>query len=127
MTRDFNTVEINATTLYAGSAGYDWSKPQAVSLSITFETVEQQNAFLAQFPKSHKWSRSTVSTADGEFPFSATRADLRKTGVHGEKNETGIKRYYAIMQKLESAGIAYEWRTGYANSYADRESFEAAL
>lgn len=131
---DFGTAKIIAThqaTWRAATRDYDLhtDRPQSVTFEIVFPTLADAETFVAQFPKSLGFSASTLYGQDNKnYGFASMGATLVKSGVVGEKNETGIKRYRRAMTLLEKAGVPVVWGEGrMVNAYTSREAFEAAL
>jgi hypothetical protein len=93
---------------------------------------ERAEAIAALFPKSvkvhvskmHEYKSGTQSTVS----YLRISASLGSDGVNGGRNETGIKRYRAMMKAAERAGIVIEWTAQTLDvTFATREEFEAAI
>lgn len=103
-------------------------KPIHVTFFRRFKTEEAARAFADQFPKSYKFRVRPTGGRDG-IAYWGVDATTYLYAVKGnEKNETGIKRYHAIMAKAEKLGIETIFDAGrMLNAYTDRETFEAAI
>lgn len=104
----------------------DLSKPQRVSVEMTFETEEAAREFAAQLPKNLGARAGKLYAKDDVKGFLSIHANLLPTKGN-DRNETGIKRYHAAVRKLAALGVTFEWSTPYSNSYPTRESFETAI
>lgn len=99
-----------------------------VAINQTFATREEADAFVAQFPKSAKWSVGSFS-GRGWSQFSVqTRFSLTSNGVTGAKNETAIKRFRAVEKKLAALGLLDQviWYSDSGNAMS-RDELEPLL
>lgn len=96
--------------------------------SATVETREDAQALAAQFPKSLRIKASCLSTYDkahyektGEYineikGYVVIQVSLRSTGVTGEYNETGAKRWDSFKRNCSKLGIELEYAQPFSNS-----------
>lgn len=131
-----NTATVSAPVSHAGLV---WS----AKVDLEFYTLEDAQAFAAQFPKSWKvksWTcssdelqvtqrfgstdgftiePSTISSRWGgriTYGIVALQCKLATDGVNGGRNEAGIKRYRAFTAKLAELGIELKADTSYSNA-----------
>lgn len=103
-------------------------KAAGCELSIEVETVEQARELAAQFPASTRVRAATLYTRDrGDRGIVRVCIGLSSNRNRGEVNETGLRRYRAIVKRAEQLGIEVEWRAQFVNSYPTREAFELAV
>jgi hypothetical protein len=114
-------------------ATYDMYKdanfPQWISISTLAADRDEAEAFVAKFPKSVKLGVSVFGNSGNHarMGFVQQSIKLSANGVHGEKNETGIKRYYTFKKACAKLGITIVMNTHSANSYESLEALEAHL
>ena len=120
------TLRLNAhyATEYSRQAGL----PQDYSFSAELPTVEAAREFVTLFPKSVKMFAATLYKADHTVGgWATTRGNLVSDGVNGGLNETGLKRYQAVLKAAAKLGLQIEYAIDAKNSYATREAFEQAI
>lgn len=96
---------------FSGHADEDG--PYAIQGSARHDTHEDAVAHADSLPKSSKVRALRVrGYREGEPAESGVtnfQASLRKDGVNGGVNETGIKRYKALRNHLDKVGTPVEW------------------
>lgn len=120
------------TTKFEMTATYDmWdaSKVQSVRFAAKVESAEVAREIAAQFPKSCKVTGCRVSTGPDRADYGLVNLTigLGANGSRGEKNETGLKRLASFLRNAEKLGHEIEYVVSFANSYATREEFDAAI
>jgi hypothetical protein len=110
----------------------DYRKPTGYGAHLDVETVEEAKAIAARFPKSRKVrGTSCGGLRDGKYTtwgYVALHTHLYPDGTTGEKNETGIKRWFAFKRDCERLGIAIEWDGAcFRNAYPTQQQFEEAI
>jgi hypothetical protein len=105
----------------------DAGNAHSYGFSLRTATVEDAKAFVARFPKSARFRASNLSGDPEHKGFVGLSGSLHANGVRGEKNETAIKRYHAVIRHCEKLGIEIDYRTPYVSSFETRKAFEAAL
>lgn len=112
---------------------YSKGLPQLAFAGAEVETVEQAREIIAQFPKYLKLHASTLTKIDtdtfetSECGYINVRIQLLPDDVNGGVNETGIKRFLKLLEKLDRLGHTTEWKAGYGNSYDSLDEFLHAL
>ena len=87
-------------------------------------TIEQAEAFKAQFPKSYNVKAGRLSYGPGqECGTNALYLDLMPTKGN-DKNESGIKRLKAFLKKAEALGYEVRWSKADTNNTTDLHSME---
>ena len=80
-------------------------------------TLEDAQAIAAMFPKSAKVRATTLSYDHGKIIGTVHfHAKLLATGVTGERNEAGIRRWHSFKRNAERMGYTLEHTTPYSNS-----------
>jgi hypothetical protein len=120
-----NTLSVRAWTYL--------DRPAGVEFSAKVATREEAEALAALFPKAHLFRVVEVFgigadyKATGGIAYYYVYSKTKLAAVKGNSaNETGVKRYRAIMARAAKVGVAVEWQ-GSIHGYETRESFEAAL
>jgi hypothetical protein len=112
-----HTTKITATaTIITVSSGY-------------FETETDALDALPAFPKYSKVSVRPCYGADwkgARWAWGVT-LDLRGNGVTGERNESGIKRYRAVIKACKAAGHDFEFTTNIVGALTSLDEIEAAI
>jgi len=104
--------------------------PWGVSLSAEFPAKADAIAFVARFPKARKLIATTLtklSDIGTVYGYACHSISLQPNGSVGNRNETGIARYRAIMKDCVKLGVEIEWVAPFGNSYQTREDFERAI
>lgn len=120
------------TTDHYGVAAVPAGVPQEYRFSAELPTLLDAQRLCDQFPKSCGMRANTLHTYDesGESVMRghlSARGDLVADGANHGRNETGIRRYRAILRAAAKLGLAVEYRAEYRSSYPTREAFEAAI
>lgn len=118
-----------ALTLRAEAwANREGTAPAGYSFSAFVKTLEEAQAFVAQFPKAAGMIACHLSgDPEHKAMVMVKNTSLAPNKARGEKNEAAIKRYHAAVRAIEKLGIPTVWVSRYGNSYAGREEFEAVL
>ena len=75
-------------------------------------------AMLALFPKSAGLKLGTISSPDEPSrPYISGYASFTANGVNGGVNETGVKRFKAIVKAAQKAGIPIVMDQTFQNSF----------
>lgn len=123
------TLTLNAyyTTEYTGYR-VPVGSPQAFLFEALVPTVEVAESWRDRFPKGCK-TRAIVITMEDRSVKGLVRMDARLVpdGVNAGVNETGVKRYRAIVKAAAKLGVEIEYVANAGNSYPTREAFEAAI
>jgi hypothetical protein len=121
-----NVLKLHA---YFTSPHFDDSHaPTHFAFEQDFATVEAATAFVAQFPKSVKMFTCTVSTSEGgKYYLVNTRANLTSNGINGGINETGLRRYQAVVKAAAKLGVEIVCTPNASNAYETQEAFEQAI
>lgn len=117
---------------------HDPSQPHRVIVtSPEFATREEAEAWAALFPKSAGFSVSNLASyplpeGGWRLVFGARSHTALRPTKGNDRNETGIKRYHAIMKKAQAAGLTVDWETTVLGQtgpyiYQTREAFESAI
>lgn len=127
------------TAYYVSDTGF-WGvakvgTPAAVQAHAVVATLADAEAIAAQFPKSHKVRATTLSRPIGGDLRNGTEVvgyvefGVRLTATRGnERNETGIRRYWAFRKAAGKLGLPVVFERGRdSNAYATEAEFEAAI
>ncbi len=106
-------------TLTGDQVGVTFSSPY-------FTESADAEAFVTLFPKSAKLRVFTMrgdTEADDRYGADV-RIELWANGVNGGVNETGIKRYRAILKAAATNGIKVEYAPTTVHSFSSRDALE---
>lgn len=104
----------------------------AVNARLHLPTKADAERVAAMFPKSTKVRAVTLSTHTGSLTGDDYRsvelgtvyfhAGLAATGVTGERNETGLRRWRSFKRTAAKLGMALEYVRPYGNSLSDDDA-----
>jgi len=99
-----------------------------VQISVTCPTRERADEIVAMFPKSCKLKSYRVSSDPVDYAGAGNWITLWANGVNGGVNETGLKRYRAIVAKARALGfyLDFEYRVA-ANGVKSEAELEERL
>jgi len=106
----------------------DSHAPTHFEFQQDFPTIEDATAFRDQFPKATKLFVYTIHTSEGgKYYGVTTRANLTSDRNNGGINETGLRRYQAVIKAAAKLGIEIVCDPNATNAYETREEFEQAI
>jgi len=120
---------LETTTVQAAYFSFD--RPMHVQFTRRFKTEAEALAYAAQFPKSYNFKMSTcygVRNGESCIVDYGVSSWIKLAPTKGnDRNETGIKRYHAIMKKMAALGEEVVFEAPALNQYRTREAFESAI
>lgn len=120
---------LETTTVQA--AYFSPDRPMHVEFIRRFENEADALAYKAQFPKSYNFkSYECHGLRNGEscIVYYGVSSWIKLAPTKGnDRNETGIKRYHAIMKKMAALGEEVVFESPALNQYTSREAFESAI
>lgn len=117
-------LEAYMTTEYSqGGPG----RPASYAFHLEAANVEEARELAARFPKSCGMKAGTLWTAEGARGWVSCQATLQADGVNRGVNETGLRRYRAVLAAAERLGLTVAYVPQAGHAYASRADFEAAV
>lgn len=121
------TMQVDATYESPGGEHHP-EHPQGVSYNIKAESHDEAKHIASQFAKSHGVRAVVSHERDGSVTGHANgNVTLKSDRVNGGVNETGLKRFEAVMKRADALGIKKEWSAPWGNSYKTEADFRSAL
>lgn len=120
------------TATFTVSAYYNNNKgtgsPSHLVVHARFDSYEAAAEAVARFPKSYRLVAVKGRYDGHDYGVVRTTVKLEGDDANGGKNETGIKRYRALLTKAEKLGYKVEYVAGQAvNAYLTRAELDAVL